>query len=75
MRKLIKELYTVAGQYSDRLTKMLIFESLKSVFDGINLGAVLLFLVIVCERVFDKRAVILSDIMSCTADWTDMVGS
>lgn len=67
MRKLIKELYTVAGQYSDRLTKMLIFESLKSVFDGINLGAVLLFLVTVCERVFDKRAVILSDIYKITA--------
>ena len=41
MIELIKRLYTVAGKQSGRITKMLIFNTLKSFFESFMLGGVL----------------------------------
>ena len=49
MRELIKTLYEVSGSYSNKITKMLIFDVFKGVFEGVSLGAILLCLTKICE--------------------------
>ena len=52
MRELIKTLYEVSGSYSNKITRMLIFDVFKGVFEGISLGAILFCLTKICENVF-----------------------
>ena len=40
MRELLKTLYEVSGSYSKRITKMLIFDVIKGIFEGVSLGAI-----------------------------------
>ena len=62
MIELIKRLYTVAGKQSGRLTKMLIFNTLKSFFESFMLGGVLFILMKICEGIFDKNPVVMKDV-------------
>ena len=49
MRELIKTLYEVSGSYSKKITKMLIFDIFKGIFEGVALGAILFCLIKICE--------------------------
>lgn len=62
MIELIKRLYTVAGKQSGRITKMLIFNTLKSFFESFMLGGVLFILMKICEGIFDKNPVVMKDV-------------
>ena len=62
MIELIKRLYTVAGKQSGRITKMLIFNTLKSFFESFMLGGVLFILMKICEGIFDKNPVVIKDV-------------
>ena len=62
MIELIKRLYTVAGKQSGRITKMLIFNTLKSFFESFMLGGVLFILMKICEGIFDSNPVVMKDV-------------
>jgi hypothetical protein len=62
MIELIKRLYTVAGKQSARITKMLIFNTLKSFFESFMLGGVLYILMKICEGIFDNNPVVMKDV-------------
>ncbi|ESL01933.1 ABC transporter, ATP-binding protein [Catonella morbi ATCC 51271] len=62
MIELIKRLYIVAGKQSGRITKMLIFNTLKSFFESFMLGGVLFILMKICEGIFDKNPVVMKDV-------------
>ena len=62
MRELTRKLYFVAGEQSKRITKMLIFGTLKSFFEGFVLGGILFLLMKMCENIFENRAVTMNDI-------------
>lgn len=62
MIELIKRLYTVAGKQSGRITKMLIFNTLKSFFESFMLGGVLFILMKICEGIFDNNPVVMKDV-------------
>lgn len=62
MIELIKKLYIIAGKESSRISKMLFFEVLKSVFEGTGVGAVMFLLLRVFQNIFDHRAVVMQDI-------------
>lgn len=62
MIELIKRLYTVAGKQSGRITKMLIFNILKSFFESFMLGGVLFILMKICEGIFDSNPVVMKDV-------------
>ena len=62
MIELIKRLYIVAGEQSGRITKMLIFNTLKSFFESFMLGGVLFLLMKICEGIFDNNPVIMKDV-------------
>lgn len=62
MIELLKKLYSIAGKESRKLTKMLVFEVFKSIFDGISLGAILFLLLKVFEKTFEQKAVFVSDV-------------
>ena len=62
MIELIKRLYIVAGEQSSRITKMLIFNTLKSFFESFMLGGVLFLLMKICEGIFDNNPVIMKDV-------------
>ena len=62
MRELTRKLYFVAGEQSKRITKMLIFGTLKSFFEGFVLGGILFLLMKMCENIFKNRAVTMNDI-------------
>ena len=62
MIELIKRLYTVAGKQSGRITKMLIFNTLKSFFESFMLGGVLFILMKICEGIFDRNPVVMKDV-------------
>lgn len=62
MIELIKRLYIVAGKQSGRITKMLIFNTLKSFFESFMLGGVLFILMKICEGIFDNNPVVMKDV-------------
>ena len=62
MIELIKRLYTVAGKQSGRITKMLIFNTLKSFFESFMLGGVLFILMKICQGIFDNNPVVMKDV-------------
>ena len=62
MIELIKRLYIVAGKQSGRITKMLIFNTLKSFFESFMLGGVLYILMKICEGIFDNNPVVMKDV-------------
>ena len=67
MIELIKRLYTVAGKQSGRITKMLIFNTLKSFFESFMLGGVLYILMKICEGIFDNNPVVMKDVYTVAA--------
>ena len=62
MIELIKRLYIVAGKQSGRITKMLIFNTLKSFFESFMLGGILFILMKICEKIFDSNPVVMKDV-------------
>jgi len=62
MRELIKKLYIVSGEQSRRITKMLIFNTLKSFFESFMLGGILFLLMKICENIFDGKMVTMNDV-------------
>ena len=62
MRELIKTLYEVSGSYSNKITKMLIFDVFKGVFEGVSLGAILLCLTKICENIFTNQSILMKDV-------------
>ncbi len=62
MRELIKTLYEVSGSYSKKITKMLIFDIFKGIFEGVALGAILFCLIKICESVFNGQPVLMKDV-------------
>lgn len=62
MRELIKKLYVVSGEQSGRITKMLIFNTLKSFFESFMLGGILFLLMKICENIFDGKMVTMNDV-------------
>ena len=62
MRELIKKLYIVSGEQSGRITKMLIFNTLKSFFESFMLGGILFLLMKICENIFDGKMVTMNDV-------------
>lgn len=62
MRELIKILYAVSGSYSKKITRMLIFDVLKGIFEGGGLSAILFCLMRICESIFDGRNVLMEDV-------------
>ena len=62
MIELIKTLYEVSGSYSKRITRMLIFDVFKGIFEGIALGAILFCLTKICENIFTGLSVVMNDV-------------
>lgn len=62
MRELIKTLYEVSGSYSKKITKMLIFDIFKGIFEGVALGAILFCLIKICENIFNGQPVLMKDV-------------
>lgn len=62
MRELVRKLYIVAGEQSGRITKMLIFNTLKSFFESFMIGGILYLLMKICEAIFDNKAVTMNDV-------------
>ena len=67
MLELIKRLYIVAGEQSGRITKMLIFNTLKSFFESFMLGGILFILMKICEKIFDNSPVVMRDVYTVAA--------
>ena len=72
MRELIKTLYEVSGSYSKKITKMLIFDIFKGIFEGVALGAILFCLIKICENVFNGQPVLMKDVFAIAA--ASMIG-
>lgn len=62
MIELIKMLYQISGKNSKRITNMFIFDIIKNIFEGISLGAILLFLKKICENIFNKTPLGMKDV-------------
>lgn len=60
MIELTKKLYIVAGKQSNRITRMLIFNTLKSFFESFMLGGILFILMKICENIFENKPVTMS---------------
>ena len=60
MIELTKKLYIVAGKQSNRITRMLIFNTLKSFFESFTLGGILFILMKICENIFENKPVTMS---------------
>ena len=67
MRELLKTLYEVSGSYSKRITKMLIFDVIKGIFEGVSLGAILFCLMKICESIFNGLSIVIKDIYTVFA--------
>lgn len=63
MLQLIKRLYEIAGDQKNRITKMLVSEVLKAIFEGVALGGVMLVLLKISEVIFQNKVVKKSDII------------
>lgn len=62
MRELLKKLYSIAGKESQKLSRMIVFEILKSIFEGISLGAILFLLLKIFEKLFEQKEVVMNDV-------------
>lgn len=62
MRELLKKLYSIAGKESQKLSRMFVFEIVKSIFEGISLGAILFLLLKIFEKLFERKEVIMNDV-------------
>lgn len=62
MIELIKKLYEVSGSYSKNITKMLIFDILKAIFEGFSMAAILFTLMKICENIFNNKEVFINDV-------------
>ena len=62
MRELLKKLYSIAGKESQKLSRMIVFEIVKSIFEGISLGAILFFLLKIFEKLFEQKEVVMNDV-------------
>ena len=62
MMELVKKLYMIAGKESSKISKMLVFEVLKSIFEGVSLGATMLLLLRVFQNIFEDRGIIMQDV-------------
>ena len=67
MRELLRTLYEVSGSYSKRITKMLIFDVIKGIFEGVSLGAILFYLMKICESIFNGQSIVIKDIYTVFA--------
>ncbi len=63
MFELLRKLYQIAGKESKKLNKLLIFEILKSIFESLVLGAVMLLLLRIFQNIFEHRPVVRSDVI------------
>lgn len=63
MIDLIKKLYIVAGKESKKITKMLIAEVAKGIFEGVALGALMLLLLKICENIFQGEVITKNDVL------------
>ena len=62
MRELLKKLYSIAGKESQKLSRMFVFEIVKSIFEGISLGAILFLLLKIFEKLFERKDVVMNDV-------------
>ncbi|MGF0096605.1 ABC transporter ATP-binding protein [Peptoniphilus sp. SGI.035] len=62
MRELIKTLYEVSGSYSNKITRMLIFDVFKGLSEGVSLVAILFCLSKICENIFTGQSVLMKDV-------------
>lgn len=62
MRELLKKLYSIAGKESQKLSRMFVFEIVKSIFEGISLGAILFLLLKIFEKLFERKEVVMNDV-------------
>lgn len=62
MRELVKKLYFISGKESSKISRMLFFEVIKSIFEGVSLGAIMLLLLKVFQNIFENRTVVIQDI-------------
>ena len=62
MRELVKKLYFISGKESSKISRMLFFEVIKSIFEGVSLGAIMLLLLKVFQNIFENRTVVMQDI-------------
>ena len=62
MFDLLKKIYTVAGKQSKRITVLFVCDVFKSMFEGLTLGALGLFLLTVSRAVFQSQPVTNRDI-------------
>lgn len=62
MRELVKKLYFISGKESPKISRMLFFEVIKSIFEGVSLGAIMLLLLKVFQNIFENRPVVMQDI-------------
>jgi len=62
MRELLKRLYSIAGKESKKLSRMIVFEIVKSIFEGISLGAILFLLLKIFEKLFEQKEVVMNDV-------------
>lgn len=63
MLQLIRKLYEIAGDQKKRITRMLVSEILKAIFEGVSLGGVMLVLLKISEVIFSNKSVERSDII------------
>lgn len=63
MREWIRTLYQVAGTYSKQITRMILFDVLKGMFEGVSLGAILLCLMKIFGVVFEGKALVRADVV------------
>lgn len=63
MIELLRNLYRISGKESSRITKMLLFEVLKSFFEGVALGATMLLLLKLFENLFERRPIATRDVI------------
>lgn len=62
MRELLKKLYSIAGKESQKLSRMIVFEIVKSIFEGISLGAILFLLLKIFEKLFEQKELVMNDV-------------
>jgi ATP-binding cassette subfamily B protein IrtB len=62
MRELVRKLYMIAGNESSKISKMLFFEVIKSIFEGVALGATMLLLLKVFQNIFEDRTIMMRDV-------------
>lgn len=64
MFELIKKLYEISGKEAPKINRMLFFEVLKSIFEGVMLGEIMLLLLKVFQNVFEDRGIVIQDVFA-----------